>query len=312
MGDTTVVVVSYNTRELTLRAVAAARAAAPDATVLVADNGSSDGTVDAVRATFPNVEVLEHPDNPGYGAAVNRAVAARDATWLCALNADVELRPDTVRTLRRCLAARNECALVGPALVGPDGAAQPSCTRFPTLGVVVAEVFALGGLLARSRSIRRFYYADRDLTRPADVDTVSGAVMLIRGDAFRKLDGFDEGFRLYFEEVDLCRRLHDAGFRVAYCPDASAVHRHGASSIQTTARQVDYYLSAVRYFRKHHGRSASRVLAVAVAVATALRMVALVVKYPPLDRRRAGLLGAKLAACARLLRALPRAAGAIP
>jgi len=101
--DTTVVVVSYNTRDLALEALAAARAAAAglDATILLADNGSTDGTPAAVRAAFPEVTVLENPDNPGYGAAINRAAAARPAGHLCALNADVVLAPGSLGTLRR-------------------------------------------------------------------------------------------------------------------------------------------------------------------------------------------------------------------
>jgi GT2 family glycosyltransferase len=312
MTDTTVVVVSYNTRDLALEALAAARVAAAglDAAVLVADNGSTDGTPAAVRGAFPDVTVLENPDNPGYGAAINRAAAARPARHVCALNADVALAPDGLRALRRFLDAHPACGLVGPALAYPDGAPQASCKRFPTLGVALGELFGAHSLLPRNRWARRFSYGDLDLTREASVDTVSGAVMLIRGEAFGKVGGFDAGFRMYFEETDLCRRLRGAGFGVAFCPAARAVHRHGASTLGTSVRQVDYYLSYVRYFNKHHGRAAARVLAAAVAVSTVGRMAGLLVKYPPFDRRRAALLRAKEAACARLLRSLPAAAAA--
>ena len=136
------------------------------------------------------------------------------------------------------------------------------------------------------------------------MDCVSGAVMLIRGDAFARVGGFDEGFRMYFEETDLCRRFRAAGLGVAFCPDARAVHHLGASTRETSARQVEYYLSYVRYFRKHHGRAARAALTLAVVLGTLGRMAGLPVRYPPLDRRRAALLRAKEGACARLLRAL--------
>ncbi|MBI4345312.1 MAG: glycosyltransferase family 2 protein, partial [Elusimicrobia bacterium] len=296
----------YNTRDLALETLAAARAAAAglDAAILAADNGSTDGTPAAVRAAFPDVTVLENPDNPGYGAAINRAAAARPAKHLCALNADVVLAPNGLRALRRFLDAHPACGLVGPALAYPGGAPQPSCKRFPTLGVALGELFGVHSALPRNRWVRRFYYDDLDLSRGAEVDTVSGAAMLIRGEAFAGVGGFDEGFRMYFEEIDLCRRLRQAGFGVAFCPAARAVHRHGASTLQTFARQVDYYLSYVRYFKKHHGRRAAAVLTAAIALSTLGRMAGLPVKYPPLDRRRAALLRAKEGACARLLRAL--------
>jgi len=305
-NDTAVIVVSYNTRDLTLQAVASARTAAAglDARIIVADNGSVDGTVQAVRAAHPEVAVLENPDNPGYGAAINRAAAAQRSTHLCAMNADVVLEPDSLVTLRRFLATNRGCGLVGPALAYPDGTPQPSAKRFPTLGLALGEVLALHWLAPGNRWVRRFYYADRDLTRAAEVDTISGAVMMLRAEAFRAVRGFDEGFRMYFEETDLCRRLRDRGHSVALCPSAHAVHRHGASTRQTSVRQVEYYLSYVRYFRKHHGRAAAAMLRAVVVLGALTRMAALVVKYPPLDRQRAALLSAKEAACTRLLRSL--------
>ena len=300
------VVVSYNTRELTLQAVASARKATAglDARVIVADNGSADGTVAAVRAADPEVTVLENPDNPGYGAAINRATAAERSTHVCAMNADVVLEPECLVTLRRFLDVNRACGLVGPALAYPDGTPQPSAKRFPTLGLALGEVVGLHTLAPGNRWVRRFYYENRDLTRDALVDTVSGSVMMIRTEALDAVRGFDEAFRMYFEETDLCRRLRDCGHSVAFCPAAHAVHRHGASTLQTSVRQVEYYLSYVRYFRKHHCRAAAAILRAAVIAGALVRMAALVVKYPPLDRHRAARLRAKEAACARLLRSL--------
>jgi GT2 family glycosyltransferase len=312
--DTTVIVVSYNTRELTLQAVAAARKATVefDARVVVADNGSTDGTAEALRAADPDVVVLVNPDNPGYGAAVNRAAATQPAAYVCAMNADVVLEPESLATLRRFLDANRACGLVGPALVYPDGTPQPSAKRFPTLGLALGEVFGLHSLAPRNRWVRRFYYEDRDLTREALVDTVSGAVMLLRGEAFDAVGRFDEGFWMYFEETDLCRRLRSRGYSVALCPAAQAAHQHAASTRQASIRQVEYYLSYVRYFRKHHRRGAAAMLRAAVAANALARMAALVVKYPPVDRRRAASLRAKEAACARLLRSLGSAGAVRP
>ena len=306
MNDTAVIVVSYNTRDLTLQAVASARKATDglDARVIVADNGSADGTVEAVRAAYPEVTILENPDNPGYGAAINRAASAQRSTHLCAMNADVVLEPGSLQKLRRFLAMNRSCGLVGPALAYPDGKPQRSAKRFPTLGLALGEVLALHALAPGNRWVRRFYYEDQDLTRDAEVDTVSGSVMMLRAEAFETVRGFDEEFRMYFEETDLCRRLRDGGHSVAFCPGARAVHRHGASTRQTSVRQVEYYVSYVRYFRKHHSRAAAAILRAAVVLGALSRMAALVVKYPPLDRHRAAVLSAKEAACARLLRSL--------
>lgn len=304
--DTGVIVVSYNTRELTLQALASVRRATDglDARVIVADNGSADGTVEAVRRAYPEVTVLENPDNPGYGAAVNRAAATERTVHVCAMNADVVLEPESLRELRRFLSMNHSCALVGPALTYPDGRPQPSAKRFPTLGMALGEVLLVHTLAPRNRWVKRFYYEDSDLTAATEVDTVSGSVMMLRGTAFEAVRGFDEGFRMYFEETDLCRRLRGQGHSIALCPAARAVHRHGASTRQTSVRQVEYYLSYVRYFRKHHGRAAAAILRAAVVLAALTRMAALVLRYPPVGRQRAAMLAEREAACARLLRSL--------
>jgi GT2 family glycosyltransferase len=305
-------VVSFNTRDLTLRCLRATEAAAGgDATLTLVDNGSSDGTVEAVRQACPRWRVLVLADNPGYGAALNRAFAASPGHRLLALNADVLLTAETLAALEAAVEGAPGWALAGPALVYPDGRPQPSAKRMPGLAFAMGEVLGVHALLPRNPWVRRFYYDGQAFDGPTAVEAVSGAAMLIRGDAFRQVGGFDEGFRMYFEETDLCRRLRAAGFDVLFVPGARAVHWHGASSVQTTVRQVEYYVSYVRFLAAHRGRAAARLLAAVVALGTAVRMLVLVVKYPPLGRRRS-LLAAKLAACARLLAALARPADRRP
>lgn len=302
----TIVIVTYNTREISLRTVAAAREQAKNfpATLLVADNGSVDGTPAAVRAAFPDVQVVVQRENPGYGAALNRTFSASPTCYLLALNGDVLLSPGCVETLRGVLDRHPDCGLVGPALRYPDGRPQPSAKRFPSLGFALAELFGLHALFPGNRWLRRFYYAGQDLCANPWVETVSGAAMLIRGEAFRRIGGFDEGFRMYFEETDLCWRLRKAGYRVALCPQATAVHWHGVSTVQTSVRQVEYYLSYIRFFQKHHGPGAARTLTAAIAISTLLRLLALPLKYPPVSRHGREMLRPKLAACRRLLEAL--------
>jgi GT2 family glycosyltransferase len=219
------------------------------------------------------------------------------------------LQGDALRRLAAFLDQHPTCGVVGPSLTYPDGRLQPSAKRFPALGFAVGEVLWWYSLFPGNRAVRRFYYADRDLTEQPWVDMVSGAAMLIRAPAFRRVGGFDEGFRLYFEETDLCWRLRRAGFSVALCPDAKAVHWHGASTIQTTVRQVDYYLSYIRFFRKHQGAWTARLFTVAVALGALVRMGGVLFKYPPLTRQNATLLPPKMAACLRLLGSLWRSTG---
>jgi GT2 family glycosyltransferase len=301
-----IAVVSFNTRDATLRCLTTTREAAGDwpCAFTLVDNGSTDGTVEAVRQQHPAWRVIQRPDNPGYGKALNLAFAGSSSPYLLALNSDVLLHASALRLLICFLEHHPECAIVGPALTYPEGRPQPSVKCFPSLGFALAELFGLHMAFPTNRWVRRFYYVEQDLNTNPWVETVSGAAMIIRGEVFRRIGGFDERFQMYFEETDLCRRLCNAGYRVAFCPQATAVHWHGGSSIQTSVRQVEYYLSYVRYFRKHHGRGPALVLAAAVAVSTVLRMLVLLLKYPPLSRRSRTILRPKLSACWRLLRNL--------
>jgi N-acetylglucosaminyl-diphospho-decaprenol L-rhamnosyltransferase len=298
-----VAVVSFNCRDLTLRCLDAAEKAAAglNAAFTLVDNGSHDGTLTAAERAFPAWRTLLLSVNPGYGAALNRAFADVPAEYFLALNADIVLDPQALQHLRAYCDRTPKCAVAGPALRYPDGRSQPSAKRFPDLPFALAEVLQIHRLLPLNRLVRRFYYIGEGVSSQSSVDAVSGAAMLIRADAFRTVGGFDEGFWMYFEETDLCRRLRTAGFHVALVPAAGAVHCHGASTIQTSVREVEYYLSYVRYFRKHHGRRAARILASAVALNTMARMVALALKYVPVSRNRAHVLVNKLAACVRLL-----------
>ncbi|MGH7355033.1 MAG: glycosyltransferase family 2 protein [Candidatus Rokuibacteriota bacterium] len=311
MSRVSAAVVSLNTRELTLRCLAATERAAAGlgmglSTVLtLVDNGSSDGTVEAALRAHPGWRVLVLADNPGYGAALNRAFASAPADFYLALNADVLLEPDALARLLTLLEREPRCGLAGPTLTYPDGATQPSAKRLPDLGWALGEALWLYRLRPSSARARHFYYADAPEV-PDVVDAVSGAAMLIRGAAFTRVGGFDEGFRMYFEETDLCRRLAAAAFTVRLDRGARAVHWHAASTRQTTVREVEYWLSYVRFFAKHEGAGAARTLSAVVAFATVVRMAALVAKYPPVGRARAAMLGVKLDACRRLLGGLRR------
>jgi GT2 family glycosyltransferase len=298
-------VVSFNTCDITLRCMRAAQEAVPaDSTLTLVDNGSTDGTLEAARQAHPAWRILRLSGNPGYGAALNAAFDSRPASFYLALNSDVLLARDSVGVLLGFLERHPDCGMVGPALAYPDGRPQASAKRFPSLGFALGELFGLHALAPRNRWVERFYYTEQDLGANPWVETVSGAVMLIRGEAFTRIRGFDRGYRMYFEETDLCRRLRDGGYRVAICPEATAIHWHGSSTIKTSVRQVEYFVSYIRFFRKHRNRAAACLLTTAVALSTVLRLLALPLKYPPVSPSRRKSLRAKLGECRTLLTAL--------
>jgi len=211
----TIIVVSYNTRELLRQCLAALRARAPDYPVVVVDNASSDGSAEMVEHEFPGVRLLRNQHNAGFGAANNRALRDVDTELTMLLNGDTLLDCDVIAALARTLDRHPQAAAVGCRLVSLDGSTQASVRCFPSAT----------HSLKRALGIR-----DPLPQQLAPVDSVDGAAVLLRTEAFRAVGGFDERFFLYAEDVDLCRRLSRHGWQVLYDPSVSLLHVGGGSS----------------------------------------------------------------------------------
>jgi N-acetylglucosaminyl-diphospho-decaprenol L-rhamnosyltransferase len=270
--DLSVIVVNWNTCELLgacLRSVETARQdLAVD--VLVVDNGSTDGSVELVRKSFPADELIANASNRGYAAANNQAIERARGRYLLLLNSDAEVETAALRTLVAYADDHPEAGVIGPKLLNPDGTLQPSGGRFPTPASTVASLLGLNRLTGQPR-----YGTGRDYSVPAEVDEVSGAAMLIRREVIDRVGGLDEGFAWGYEDVDYCLRARRAGWRVHYVPDAHVMHHWGGTQRLAPASTV---LKAIagrrRYFEKHYGRLTASLVMAATLVSHGLRLVA--------------------------------------
>jgi GT2 family glycosyltransferase len=256
--DVSVVTVSHNVRELVvagLRSLEAERARGDLAIeALLCDSGSTDGTVEHVRSAFPWVRVLPSRRNLGFTGGNNRGLRLARGRHVLLLNPDAELRPGAVATLASYLDAHDDVAAVGPRLLWSDGSTQPSRRRFPDRLTGFVESTVLQRWLGGTAPLRRYYMADRPDDREQDVDWLVGACVMLRAEALRGVGLFDERFFMYSEEVDLCRRVRSAGWRIVYLPSATVVHHEGKSSEQNlTARDLRFHESRFLYYAKHHG-----------------------------------------------------------
>lgn len=253
MSRIAVAVISYNTREL-LRDCVASAVADGAAEIVVVDNGSTDGSVAMVRGEFPGVTVVDDAGNIGYGAASNLAVARCRAEYVLLLNADTVVHAGALDAMARYLDATPAAAIVGPHLLNADGSTQGSCFPFPgTLGWLVENdpVAPIARLIPPVR--RRLLRFAPPMVASA-VPWVLGAALGIRRDAFETVGGFDRAFFMYFEEVDLCRRLTEAGWEIHYVPDAQVTHVGQASTRQVRASMiVAHYRSTLIFYRRHYG-----------------------------------------------------------
>jgi N-acetylglucosaminyl-diphospho-decaprenol L-rhamnosyltransferase len=250
------VVVNYEAGPLLTACVRTLRAdtsaGAPE--VVVVDNGSDDGSVAALREAFPDVPVLDPGGNVGYSAAANVGIAATSAPVVAVCNPDLLVGAGTGAALLARLDAEPDLAAVGPAIFEPDGSWYPSARQVPRL--IDAVGHGTVGLVKReNRFTRRYRELDADPTQPRDVDWVSGAAVWLRRSALDEVGGWDDGYFMYVEDVDLCWRLGKAGWRIAYEPGGSVTHVQGASTDRRPYRMiVEHHRSLYRFAGKRwHG-----------------------------------------------------------
>lgn len=231
-----VAVVNWNTRDLLADCLRSVLAQMP-CELVVADNGSGDGSVEMVRREFPAATLVVSPENPGYGAGANRAVARCTTEYVLLLNSDTTLAPGALDALSGYLDRHERAAIVGPRLVHPDGTPQESCFRFPR----------------PIRPLTRAKAGSLPHDRAGPVPWVLGAALALRRSAFESVGGFDEAYEMYFEEVDLAYRLRKAGWETHFTPDARVVHVGGASTRQRRAEMLlRTRLSSLEFYRRHH------------------------------------------------------------
>lgn len=233
-----------------------------DAEVLVIDNASHDGTADLVAAAHPWVRLVRSRANLGFAAGNNLGARHARGRMFLLLNPDALPEPGAMSQALALMDEHPEVGLCGGRLLNPDGSTEPSGRMFPTL---FQEFAVLSGLAAKFPKSRLWGRLDRTWADPAvdaPVDWVPGAFVLMPADLWRQLDGFDERFFLYYEEVDLCRRIKASGRAVHYWPALRVMHIGGESAKTVQGEKVSgagsqLTLWRVRagllYYRKHHG-----------------------------------------------------------
>ncbi len=257
-----VLIVNWNVRDLLRRCLQSviAHSSTVPLEIIVVDNGSTDGSGEMVRTEFPQVYLIANPDNRGFPAANNQGLAVARGRYVLLLNPDTEVMGAALETMVAFADAHPDVGVVGPQLLNPDGTVQSSRRRFPTLATALFESTWLQPCAPR-RLLARYYVLDRPDNEIQDVDWVTGAALMARREAIEQVGPLDEGFFMYSEELDWCRRFRRAGWRVVYLPTARIVHYVGKSSEQVLpARHIHFQTSKVRYFRKYHGPIAAEVL----------------------------------------------------
>lgn len=274
--DVGIIIVSFRSREDIAACLASIGGAQLRARVVVVDNASHDGTAELVQRSFPEVTLLSSSRNIGFAAACNTGVRASIGKYCLFLNPDVRLSGDAVEALVRFAEENPKVGIVGPQVFNEDGRTlQLSCRSFPTIGSLFFNRFSLlSRVFPNNRWSRRYLLLTENIADPRAVDWVSGCCMLVRREALDSLQGFDEQFFLYSEDVDLCLRARHAGWQTCYEPRTHVIHRIGASS-GGLRPIIERHRSVWRYYKKHMANG-QKSLGGLVFLAIAVRCSALI------------------------------------
>ena len=248
-----VILVTYNSSEFIARCLDSWQASAAE--IVVVDNASADGTADLIRERYPTVKLFSSVSNLGFAAAANLGARHSTGSALLFLNPDT-VCVDPIAPLEEALESSESVAAVAPRLVDGQGRTQIGFTvrRLPTAAPLAFEILLLNRFFPRNPVNRRYRCLDLDHDRPAEVEQPAGACLLVRRSRFESCGGFDENFfPLWFEDVDLCKRLREQGGRILFRPQVRVQH-HGAHSVESltfSEKQIYWYRNMLYYVHKH-------------------------------------------------------------
>lgn len=237
---------------------------------IVVDNASQDGSAAMIRQDFEWVHLIENGENVGFAAANNQALPYCRGKYILLLNSDTKVLPGAFRVLVTFMEEHGTVGATGTRYFNPDGSLQPSCFPAPTVGRELWRLFHLDKLYAHGT----YQMHTWSVEQPREVDIVQGAALLVRREIVLALGLFDTDYFMYTEEVDLCRRIRQAGWQIYWVPRATIIHYGGQSTRQVAQLMfLQLYRSKVLYFRKHHGRVATFLYKWVILVATVARLL---------------------------------------
>lgn len=264
MIDLSIIIVSWNVADLLAACIDSIYVGLEDegpkrldksrVEVIVVDSGSTDGTVTMLRERFQQVHFIPLDENLGFTRANNIGLAQAKGRHLFLLNPDTLILKDALARLVAFMDANPNVGMCGPHTLNSDGTTQSTRRRFPNFWIGLFESTWLQPY-APKRLLDYYYYVNGNgVHETLDVDWVQGSALVVRREVYEQLGGFDEGFVMFSEELDWCRRARDAGWRIVYLGSAEIIHHGGKSTQQVVARtHILFQQSKLRYFRKYHG-----------------------------------------------------------
>ena len=248
--------------------------------IIVVDNASSDGTDQLVREQFPQVELIQTGQNLGFAKGNNIGVRKSTGDYIFLINSDVNVPPGCLKQMAEFMEQHPDIGVLGPQMLGPKGEVRRSAMRFPTLWNSFCRALALDSVFKGSKLFGGYLMRDFQHDRQADVEVLNGWFWMVRRTALAQAGLLDESFFMYGEDMDWCRRFHQAGWRVVFYPEAKAVHYGGASSANAPVRfYIEKQRANLHYFAKNHGWAAAVLYWAILLLQESLRVPAYALRY---------------------------------
>jgi GT2 family glycosyltransferase len=255
-GRVSVVIVVWNAKKYVLECLESLRewCQSAYAEVIVVDNASSDGTPELIEQRFPEFKLIRNPENFGFAKANNIGIAQSTGSYVCLVNSDVKFTEDCITPMVKYMNANPGVAMLGPKMLAADGIVRRSTMRFPTVWSTFCHALGLDVIFKKSRVFGGWLMADFDHMRTMPVQVLNGWFVVVRRSAMEQVGLLDAQFFMYGEDMDWCKRFHEAGHNIVFFAGAEAIHYGGGSS---SSAPIQFYLEQCRanwrYWRKHHG-----------------------------------------------------------
>lgn len=289
MPDVSVIIVSWNAKEHLQNCLRSLNDPGCKYTqeVIVVDNASTDGTVDLVEEQFPEVKLIKNSGNLGFARANNIGIRASSSRYVCLINSDVIVLENCIEKLIDFLDQHPNIGLAGPRILNPDRTLQPNCRHFPTIWNNLCQTLGLNYLFPKSAFFSEpfmKYWAHDEIRK---VDVITGSFWIVRREALEKVGLLDEDFFIYGEDIDWCKRFHNAGWDVVFYPESKAIHFGAASAANAPTRfYIEMQKSDLHYWEKYHGRIGQCSYAIIIFIRHLVRLVPLALVYLASPSRR--------------------------
>jgi GT2 family glycosyltransferase len=263
--DLSIIIINYNVKEFLQNLLHSIEKASGNISkeIIIVDNASDDGSVELIRNKFPSAKLITNTKNFGFGKANNQALKIAEGDYILLINPDTIVSEDTIEKMINFFKINPEAGLAGCKILNPDGTLQLACRRsFPGPWTSFCKVTGLSNLFPKSRLFARYNLTYLDENKTYEVDAISGSFMMMKKEVYDKVGGFDEDFFMYGEDLDLCYRIQQNGYRVFYVHTTQIIHYKGESTKRSRLDETKVFYDAMHMFVKKHFSSSILVEAI--------------------------------------------------